>query len=86
MTAILAGYLHEGDKLHAVYTPYHSDVGQGGATVGYNDCAEIVVQKIAGPMGYYAVAVIRYEGEKNDEVIPLHMAETIILAEREPAA
>lgn len=67
-----------GQKLEAVYCPWPPDgeTPSGGA-VGYDQVTEIVVDRAAGPMGWYDVAVIKRGGLRPDMIVPLHMAEEI---------
>ena len=70
----MGGAFQEGDQLHAVYGP-----GDGvSCVVGYNKVTTIVVNKAAGPMGWYAVAQ-SYKGDKMANCFALHMMETIVV-------
>jgi hypothetical protein len=68
------------DKLAAIWCPQREDgYGQTGANVEQDGVEKITVSILPGPMGEYQVAVIEYSGDRSTEIIPLHMAETIIL-------
>ena len=71
--------LEQGTALQSIWGPAH-EAGQSGAAAGYNGVASIMVHCLAGPMGWYDVAVIEFDGDRQDEIIPLHMAESITLA------
>jgi hypothetical protein len=58
-------------------------VGKGGLpchTVGSNKVESITVTKLAGPMGWYDCALVRYEDGHPDQIHPLHMMENILTA------
>lgn len=59
-----------GAKLRALY------LGEGGVVkVGSCKCESITVDCAPGPMGYYAVAVVRYS-EGSSMIYPLHLVAT----------
>ena len=70
----------QGQKLEAVYCPWPPDgeTPSGGA-VGCDQVIEIVVDRAAGPMGWYDVAIIKRGGLRPEVIVPLHMAEEIRL-------
>ncbi|MBV7408717.1 hypothetical protein [Maritimibacter sp. DP1N21-5] len=72
--------LHQGQELDAVFGP-ENEIGEYSfGKVGRNGVTRIVVKQLAGPMGFYDVAVIvREDTDEPDEIIPLHMAEFIRL-------
>ncbi len=71
--------LRQDQALEWIWGPWHEE-GQSGARVGYDNVAEILVNRLAGPMGWYDVAVISRCDGSPDEIIPLHMAEHMKLA------
>ena len=72
-----------GQRLEWVWGQYNEE-WQIGARVGYNAVVSIEVGQLPGPMGYFNVAVVVRDDERADEIIPLHMAESIKLKERAP--
>ena len=68
--------LNKGDKLTAIYGPTDADGGMSGGEVGRHDVTDITIDQLAGPMGFYLVAVVKRETWP-DFIMPLHMAETI---------
>lgn len=69
--------LEVGDRLNWVWGPYSDACGsQSGGRVGYDQVETIVVDRLAGPMGWYVVAVIKRSNGAPDVILPLHMAET----------
>lgn len=76
------GFFKIGDKLHSVWSVAAED-HQSGATVGYDEVTEIVVDKAAGPMGWYAVALVYREGSLW-QALPLHMMAEIVVEPRTP--
>jgi len=72
--------LKQGQSLAACYGPESSEGSFSSWTVGYKGVIAITVGQLAGPMGFYDVAIIKREGE-SDLLMPLHMAEEITLAE-----
>jgi len=57
--------LNVGDRLTRV----------GGWKVG-NPVLGISIDQLPGPMGFYLVAVVRFEDDRADLLIPLHMADS----------
>ena len=43
---------------------------------GYKGVTEIRVGQLRGPMGFYDVAIVKFD-ESPEEIIPLHMLESI---------
>ncbi len=74
------GFLKRGQKIDAIFCPTGSDGEQSGGAVGYDGVTEIEIDRCAGPMGWYDVAIIRRD-LRPEELVPVHMAEYIRLAE-----
>lgn len=74
------GFFQVGDTLHSVWGPARNG-DQTGATVGYDNVTEIVVDRADGPMGHYAVALV-YRGTSLWQVLPIHMMEEIVVEPR----
>lgn len=75
---MVSSIFKQGQKLEAVYGPFPiSGEDPAGGAVGYDQVTEITVDRAAGPMGWYDVAVIKRSGGRRDVVMPLHMAEEI---------
>ena len=72
--------LKQGQSLAACYGPESSEGSFSGGAVGHRGVIAITVGQLAGPMGFYDVAIIKREGE-GDLFMPLHMAEEIRLTE-----
>lgn len=78
--------LEVGDKLDGVWGPFSEAAGtQSGGRVGYDQVEAITVERLAGPMGWYVVAVIKRSNGAPDEVMPLHMAESFTVLPRIPS-
>ena len=71
--------LNKGDKLAAIWGPADAEGGQSGGQVGTLGVTDITIDQLAGPMGFYLVAVLKRDAWP-DAIVPLHMAETIIPA------
>lgn len=71
--------LLQGQALEWIWGPWHEE-GQSGARVGFNNVVEIEVSRLAGPMGFYDVAVICRDDGTPEEIMPIHMAESLSLA------
>lgn len=70
--------LTQGQMIDAIFCPGDSDGEQAGSAVGYDQVTEIEIGQCAGPMGWYDVAIIRRAGTgRQDEIVPVHMAEFI---------
>lgn len=78
--------LEVGDRLGAVRGPFSNESGtQAGGRVGYDQVETITVDRLAGPMGWYVVAIIKRSNGAPDVVMPLHMAESLeILPSQNP--
>lgn len=68
--------LEVGDRLVGVWGPYSEDGSQVGGKIGWDSIEVITVDRLAGPMGWYVVAVIKRSNGAPDVVLPLHMAES----------
>lgn len=66
--------LEVGDRLISVTTP-----GEGGQyfKAGTDKVLSIAVNRLPGPMGFYAVANIIFDDDRPDLIIPLHMAASV---------
>jgi hypothetical protein len=74
------GMYQVGDNLKCVCAPVQSEDDTGIiAQVGLNGVTEIVVDKAAGPMGWYAVANV-FKGDNLSAVISLHFAAWVEIA------
>ncbi|MDE0590454.1 hypothetical protein OU789_10995 [Halocynthiibacter sp. C4] len=70
-------HLKQGQRLEAVWGPQNQE-GQIGYSVNLNENVEaITVSQLAGPMGWYDVAVVTFHDGQNSELFPLHMMEQI---------
>ena len=70
-------HLKQGQRLAAVWGPFNPE-GQAGFSATNNDNVEaITVSQLAGPMGWYDVAVVTFHDGQNDAIFPLHMMEQI---------
>ena len=70
----------QGQQLDYVSNPDANGTGTTcGARVGHENVVEIVVSQLAGPMGYYDVAIVRRDNSDPDEIFPLHFMESIRL-------
>lgn len=78
---IMEGAFQEGDILSGCWT-VNSEGSDQGATVGYDGVTEIIVEKAAGPMGWYPIARVM-RGDQLWMFLPLHMMQTIEVAPRE---
>lgn len=73
--------LATGTKLSMIASPNYGDNEFVFFVVGQQGVREIVVGHESGPMGYYAVAVVKWESGAPDQIHPLHMLDTYRLAE-----
>ena len=71
----------QGQALQAIATPDYSAEGAAPWVVGQNGVRSITVSQLAGPMGWYDVAVIRWSCGRPDQIHPLHMLDFIQLSE-----
>ena len=78
----MASELPQGQALANIWGPYN-DAGQAGGRVGYDGVTSIEIGRLAGPMGWFDVAVIYRGNGRGDVIMPLHMAETITIADAE---
>jgi len=79
--------LEVGDRLNGVWGPYSEQCGtQSGGKIGYDQVETITVDRLAGPMGWYVVAVIHRSNGAPDVVLPLHMAESFEIIQPPQAA
>lgn len=70
-------HLKQGQRLAAIWGPC-SQEGQVGFSVENTENVEaITVSQLAGPMGWYDVAVVSFHDGRNDAIFPLHMMEQI---------
>ena len=72
--------LKQGQQLKSVFGPLNTAGTHVGATIEWSSITSIVVGQLAGPMGWYDVAIIHYK-DYEDDIIPLHMAEQITVKE-----
>jgi hypothetical protein len=70
-------HLKQGQRLSAIWGPYSPD-GQDGSSAENSDNVEsITVSQLAGPMGWYDVAVVSFRDGRADAIFPLHLMEQI---------
>lgn len=70
-------HLKQGQHLAAVWGP-QSPEGQIGFSLSTHENVEaITVSKLAGPMGWYDVAVVTFHDGQNSAIFPLHLMEQI---------
>ncbi|PCJ24105.1 MAG: hypothetical protein COA96_10190 [SAR86 cluster bacterium] len=67
------GILQQGQPLTAVGLPNEGSFWRAG-TMG---CRAITVSQLRGPMGWYDVAAIEYDGDKLTTIHPLHLCDHI---------
>ncbi len=73
--------LGQGQALRAISLPDYCADGAGPFVAGEGGIHSITVSKLAGPMGWYDVAVIRWNTGRADQIHPLHMLDFIQLSE-----
>lgn len=79
-------HLKQGQRLSAVWGPC-TPGGQVSFSVANNDNVEaIIVSQLAGPMGWYDVAVVSFHDGKNDAILPLHLMEQIDCYTEQPSS
>jgi hypothetical protein len=75
-----------GDHLASIRMPA-TPIGWDEFRAGFGEVGEavddIAVDQLPGPMGFYYVARVRFEGTRPDVVIPLHMAERFEIRHKE---
>ena len=70
-------HLKQGQRLAAVWGPQNQE-GQVGFSMSLHENVEaITVAQLAGPMGWYDVAVVTFHDGQNTAIFPLHMMEQI---------
>lgn len=69
--------LDVGSQLTAIWAPPTPN-GQAGGEMGWDSIESITVDRLPGPMGWFLVAVIVRSNGKPEEILPLHMAQTIV--------
>lgn len=70
-------HLKQGQRLAAIWGPLNPE-GQVGFSATTDAGVEaITVSQLAGPMGWYDVAVVTFYGGRRDAIFPLHMMEQI---------
>lgn len=68
--------LKQGEEISAIFGPLSCDGYASGGAKGRDGVLKILVGQCMGPMGYFDVAVIK-RLDQPDEIIPIHMAETV---------
>jgi len=71
------GHLKQGQALSAVQTPDYNADGATPWQVGTHGVKSITVSQLAGPMGWYDVAVIAWDNGRPDQIVPLHHCDHI---------
>ncbi len=73
--------LPQGQSLQAIASPNYGN-GEGVFfTAGEDGVSTIEVGQLAGPMGWYDVAVVHWGNGRLDQIHPLHMLDFIQLSE-----
>ncbi len=74
--------LPQGQALQAISTPNYGDIeGAIFFKAGETGVSSITVGQLAGPMGWYDVAIVRWSNGRPDQIHPLHMMDFIQCAE-----
>lgn len=75
--SINRSHLKQGQRLAEVWGPQNPE-GQIGFSLSIHENVEaITVSKLAGPMGWYDVAVVTFHDGQNSAIFPLYMTEQI---------
>ncbi len=75
----MSSELPQGQALAAISSPDSGD-GQFMLIAGQHDVESIEVSQLAGPMGWYDVAVVHWSDDRPDQIHPLHMMDFIQVA------
>lgn len=73
------GRLKQGMALSAVQTPDYNAEGAAPYRAGVGAVSTITVTQLAGPMGWYDCAEIKWNNGQETVVIPLHQCDYIAL-------
>ena len=68
-------YLKQGQRLSAVWGPWNPEGSVGFSVANSDNVEAITVSQLAGPMGWYDVAVVTFHDGQNPAIFPLHMME-----------
>ena len=71
----------QGTALEAIALPDYCAENVAPLAVGEHGVSSITVSQLAGPMGWYDVAVIRWNNGRPNQIHPLHMLDFIQLSE-----
>ena len=75
----MSSELSQGQTLSAIGSPDSGD-GQFMLIAGQHGVDSIWVSQLAGPMGWYDVAVVHWSDNRPDQIHPLHMMDFIQVA------
>jgi hypothetical protein len=73
------GHLTQGQAITALGQPDYNAEGAQPWRVGFHGVASITVSQLAGPMGWYDVAVIKWDNGRPDQLMPLHHCDYIAI-------
>jgi hypothetical protein len=80
----MESHLKQGQRLAAIWGPPNPEGQVGFSVANTIGVEDITVSKLAGPMGWYDVAVVSFATGQSDAIFPLHMMEQIDLLAEQP--